>query len=345
MNREPALAIKNLSVWLAADGGALRAVRDLSLTVGQGGCTGIVGESGCGKSLTCRAVLGLLEPAKWRAEGRVLLRGEPVPIGDDRAMDAFRGRRIGLIPQDPLSALDPRMTVGAHFCEGKPRRARNACLGAAAELLARMQIRAPAEVLRAYPFQLSGGMLQRVIIALAVDAGPEVLLADEPTTALDSTTQQEILQILRTLQREKGCALLLVTHDLEAAARMADTLAVMYGGQIVEYGPREAVWAGPLHPYTRGLLRARPAFSKERLEAMEGRPPRLGELEAACPFAPRCPQRSGACAAGELPLREGAHGHWSRCMAEEVGGLGTLAGGARPVPDLPPGRKDGRGPA
>ena len=312
---EPALQVQELSVALLEKGGwRLPAVRDVSLTVRRGGCTGVIGESGCGKSLTARALLGLLPPGKWAVQGQALLGTEPVPLLDDRGMDRFRGTRMAWIVQDPLSALDPRMTIGAHFTEGCPRRRRPAVLAESAELLRRLYLPDPASVLSAYPFQLSGGMLQRVLIALAIRPRPELLLADEPTTTLDCTTQYEIVRILGRLQREEGLSILLISHDLSVISRLADTVYVMYGGEIVEYGDRQAVLERPLHPYTRGLFRARPAFSKEPLSVMEGRPPRLEELaQAECPFRPRCPHAAPGCSAGERPLEELEPGHWSRC--------------------------------
>lgn len=314
MMDEKVLDTEGLSVWLRAGRSMIPAVRDVALTVKRGGCTGVIGESGCGKSLTCQAVLGLLERKKWKVEGRVSLRGAPVPIQDDAAMDAFRGRRMALILQNPMSAFDTRLTIGAHFCEGRRRREWGVCLGEAAEMLGRMYIRDPEEVLRSYPFQLSGGMLQRVLIAMAITPRPELLIADEPTTALDCTTQSEILHLLRQLQSREGIAILLVSHDLKVISGMADDIYVMYGGQVVEHGAKDAVLSHPLHPYTRGLLQARLAFSKQRLEVMEGYPPRLGEAAGAgCPFAPRCSSALDRCVSVPQPLRELEPGHWSRC--------------------------------
>ena len=314
---EPALQVQELSVALLEKGGRrLPAVRNVNLAVRRGGCTGVIGESGCGKSLTARALLGLLPPGKWAVQGQALLGAEPIPLLDDRGMDRFRGTRMAWVVQDPLSALDPRMTIGAHFTEGCPRRQRHAILAESAELLRRLYLPDPASVLSAYPFQLSGGMLQRVLIALAIRPGPELLLADEPTTALDCTTQYEIVRILGRLQREEGLSILLISHDLSVISRLADTVYVMYGGEIVECGNKKSVLEHPLHPYTRGLFRARPAFSKRPLAVMEGRPPRLEELtQAGCSFLPRCPHAGPGCSAGGTPLEEREPGHWSRCQA------------------------------
>lgn len=316
--RKDMLSAEQISIHLKMGKNVIPMVRRISLTVAKGGCTGIIGESGCGKSMTCQALLGMLNPRKWLVEGRVLLDGAPVPIGDDTAMDHFRGSQMGLILQNPGGAFDPRMTVGAHFCMGYPRRERRRRLEETACQLSRMYIHQPTVVLDSYPFQLSGGMLQRILIALAIGSRPKLLIADEPTTALDSTTQSEILRILQLLQQEDHISILLVSHDLEVVSSLADRVFVMYAGQVVEFGPKELVLGQPLHPYTRGLLRSRPAFSKTRMETMEGRPPRLGESEGntgefGCPFAPRCSYLQPGCPVEPHPLQDMKLGHWSRC--------------------------------
>lgn len=329
-----ALEAKGLSVWMKQGKKELPAVRDLSISVKKGGCTGIIGESGCGKSLSCQAILGLLEPGKWKVKGEVRLDGEPVPILDDKKMDGFRGRRMALILQNPLAAFDPRLTVGAHFCEGIPvwdRKKRAECLKETALRLKKMYIEEPEMILKSYPFQLSGGMLQRILTALALSRRPDILIADEPTTALDATTQHELIKLLQTLQREEGISILLVSHDLEVISWMADFVIVMYAGQAVEYGDAGEVLTHPAHPYTRSLFRSRPEFSKERLTCMDGYPPRLGEIpKAGCAFAPRCPKRAmGDCSVGDLKqsgsmsaeggpeLTEIAPGHFVRCWKTE----------------------------
>lgn len=320
----PALEVMGLSVWMRQGGLKIPAVRDLSFSVKKGGCTGIIGESGCGKSLSCQAVFGLLEPKRWEIEGTVRLDGEPVPVTDDRKMDGFRGKRMALILQNPLAAFDPRMTVGAHFCEGIPpwnRKKREEHLEEAALRLKKMRIEEPERVLKSYPFQLSGGMLQRILTALAVSSHPGLLIADEPTTALDATTQHELMELLKELQGEENISILLVSHDLEVISGMADSIVVMYAGEAVEYGDAKEVLENPLHPYTRGLFKSRPEFSKERLSCMDGYPPRLGEIpESGCPFAPRCPRRGEECRGKCLEengrrLVQAAPGHFVRCQS------------------------------
>lgn len=315
---EPIFMTKDVSVRLHERGEMLPVVSSASLEVLRDGCTGIIGESGCGKSLFCRAILGLLESPKWQVEGEVLLEEERVPIREDEKMDLFRGSRMTMIVQNPLSAFDPRLTIGEHFLEGCPRKERRKALEEALRQLERMYIHSPETVLKSYPFQLSGGMLQRVLIALCLQKEPALLVADEPTTALDSTVQKEILKLLKELQQKKGISLLLVSHDLEVISRMADTVYVMYAGRIVEQGDMEAVRQKPLHPYTQGLFRARPSFSKERLEVMAGRPPMLGEIrKPGCPFASRCPMCQKECREKLPPLQKVRSGHYVRCWNQE----------------------------
>ncbi len=307
------LQIKNLSVSMRAGKTRIPAVKDVTLSLKRKGCTGIIGESGCGKSLTCQAVLGLLEPKKWSVTGAVFLEGEEVPIKDDRSMDHFRGKKLAFAAQNPMAALDPRMTMGAHFLEGHPGREWDDIRKNSIRRLARMGIHEPESLWNRYSFELSGGQLQRVLIALVLGLSPRVLLADEPTTALDQATERELLRILEDCQNEEGISILLVSHDLDVIARMADTVYVMYAGQILEWGEKEAVLGNPLHPYTGGFLRSRPGFSKERLQAMDGYPPRLGDgMGPGCAFAPRCLFAKEVCK-GEQVLREMTPGHFSRC--------------------------------
>lgn len=312
---ENLLVVKGLSVSLREGKEWIPVVYPMELTVGRGGCTGIIGESGCGKSMLCKAVLGLHAPDKWQVRGEVLLGREQVPVTSDRGMDAFRGRRISMILQEPLSAFDSRMTIGAHFLEGCKRREREKRRLEAVSWLERMYIKEPESVLKRYPFELSGGMLQRVMIALSLLTEPELLIADEPTTALDSTVQKEILWLLTELKKERGLSLLLVSHDLKVISQMADMVYVMYAGHVVEYGPIRALLENPLHPYTRGLFASRPAYAKERLTAMAGRPPRVGELSlSGCPFAPRCSRRGEGCAENLPKLTQAEEGHFVRCF-------------------------------
>ena len=313
------LHTEGISVWMRKEKKEHRLLQDVSISLASCGCEGIIGESGCGKSLFCRALLGVLPKQKWRIEGKVFLGGKELPIGDDRGMDRFRGREISLILQNPLEAFDPRLKIEGHFLEGIPWREKRKMKDRALELLDQMQIRDPKRVMESYPFQLSGGMLQRILIGLSLLENPKVLIADEPTTALDATVQAEILRILKNLQRQRKLSILLVSHDLEVISSMADGVSVMYGGQIVEKGTVQQVCQNPLHPYTIGLLGSQPVFSKERLHAMSGQPPRVGEMEEkGCRFAPRCPVKSDACLSSVPQLKEVQNGHLCRCW--RIGG-------------------------
>jgi oligopeptide/dipeptide ABC transporter ATP-binding protein len=314
-HREEALLLaEDLSVSLREGEAWLPVVYPSDIFVMQGGCTGIIGESGCGKSMLCKALLGLQDPGKWQIRGQVLFRGEHVPIEADDKMDAFRGRRISMILQDPLSAFDPRMTIGKHFLEGLWGKQKALRSLEAVEWLKRMYMPDPKAVMKRYPFELSGGMLQRVMIALSLMGEPELLIADEPTTALDSTVQREILWLLARLKEERGLSLLLVSHDLKVISRMANWIYVMYAGRIVERGPAKELLDHPFHPYTEGLFRSRPAYAKDRLMVMAGRPPRIGEdMGGSCPFAPRCPRADAACREGEPELKWAERDHFVRC--------------------------------
>ena len=285
------LEIEGLTVRLPASRAARPLLSDVSLHVAQGEVVGLVGESGSGKSVTCRTALGAV-PLRARVEGTVRAVGEDVFALPPRGLRRLRSEKVGLVPQDPRAAVNPLYRVGDYLMEavraaGVPRieaRAR------AVALLGDVGIQEPERALRRWPHEFSGGMLQRVVIAAALAGEPQLLLADEPTTALDVTIQAEVLSILleTTAQREAG--LLLVTHDLELAAAVCDRAYVMYAGRVVEAQPAESLFAAPRHPYTAGLLRATPSLDGpvERLEAVPGRPLGLDEALTGCPFAPRC---------------------------------------------------------
>ena len=230
------LQIENLSVSMKAGKTLVPAVRGVTLSLKRNGCTGVIGESGCGKSLTCQAVLGLLEPKKWSVTGVVSLEGEEIPIKDDRSMDHFRGKKLALVAQNPMAAFDPRMTMGAHFLEGHPRREWDSIRKNACKRLARMGIREPESLWNRYSFELSGGQLQRVLLALVLGLSPRVLLADEPTTALDVTIQAQILELMKALQKKTKMGIIFITHNLGVVADICDKVSVMYAGRIVEQG-------------------------------------------------------------------------------------------------------------
>ena len=310
-----ALSVRDLVVDFEQDGRAVRALDGVSLDLHAGRVLGVVGESGCGKSVTARAILRLIDRPGRIASGRVLL--DPgLPEQQDlaaldpesRAMRAVRGGRIGLIFQEPMTALSVHYTVGNQIIEAM--RAHSDVSKASARdrviaLLHEVGIPRPERRIDAYPFQLSGGLRQRVGIALALAADPQIVIADEPTTALDVTTQAQILALLRRLQRTKGVALMLITHDMGVIAQMADDVAVMYLGRIVEFAPVAQLFAAPRHPYTRALLRSVPnlrATPRERLATIGGTVPHPGARPVGCPFHPRCPEVIvGRCATQAPP--------------------------------------------
>ena len=318
------LSVRDLVVDFVQDTGTIRALEGVSLDLHAGRVLGVVGESGCGKSLTARAILQLVDRPGRIASGQVLLDpGTPAqqeltafdPTGS--AMRAVRGRRIGLIFQEPMSALSVHYTVGNQIVEAMRAHgdlSKAEARARAIALLGEVGIPRPETRIDAYPFQLSGGLRQRVGIALALAADPGILIADEPTTALDVTTQAQILALLRRLQRTKGTALMLITHDMGVIAQMADDVAVMYLGRIVEFAPVRELFATPRHPYTRALLRSVPnirAVPRERLASIGGAVPHPGARPVGCPFHPRCPEIiAGRCAVEApppvVPDRQGA---------------------------------------
>jgi peptide/nickel transport system ATP-binding protein len=294
------------------------ALNGVDITLEQGEVLGLLGESGSGKSVTLRALLRMLPPRRSRIEGSIRLDGEDVLALDEASLEQIRGGVASMIFQEPMLALDPVYTLGdqiaetvvrqrgANWAEGR-RRARDAGDGA-------YPLRAPPA--RAYPHEMSGGMRQRAMIALALACHPKVLLADEPTTALDATVQMQILLLLRELQREFGMAVIFVTHDIGVAVEISDRIAIMYGGRIVESGTLREVVALPAHPYTKGLLSStvHGARRGKRLEAIPGAPPRLDRPPQGCAFAPRCGIADAACRDGDIAPVTITPGHSGRCL-------------------------------
>jgi oligopeptide/dipeptide ABC transporter ATP-binding protein len=314
------LEVTGLHVQFATHGGVVKAVRGVSFALDAGKTLAIVGESGCGKSVTVQAVMGLIPSPPGRiTAGSVRFRGEEL-VGL-RAADAnrIRGKEIGMIFQDPMTSLNPTMKLGRQITE--TLRYHEGLSGAAAraravELLERVQIPEARARVDQYPFQFSGGMRQRVMIAMALACSPSVLIADEPTTALDVTVQAQILNLVKDLQREHRMAIVLITHDLGVVAQMADDVAVMYAGEIVEQGTVDDVFYRPAHPYTLGLQQAMPRRDdrqRRRLEPIEGSPPDLFSPPAGCPYVERCPWAMKVCGPSDPPLWTVEPGHAARC--------------------------------
>ncbi|WP_313082946.1 ABC transporter ATP-binding protein [Atlantibacter sp.] len=314
------LSVNNLSVTLRSGGRDVTALNQVSFDLHAGETLALVGESGCGKSMTALAIMGLLNSRSPRiSQGQILFEGRDLMQLSNRQYQQVRGRDIAMIFQDAMSALNPVKTIGDQLMEvlrlhlGLNRRD---AFPRAVALLERVKIPDAARRMGDYPHQLSGGMSQRVMIAMAIACQPRVLIADEPTTALDVTIQAQILQLLRDIQRESGMALLLITHDLGVVAAMAQRVAVMYAGRIVEQADVLALFEQPGHPYTRGLLRSTPKSGQpgERLYAIPGRVPPLAALPSGCAFRNRCPLACEACSERVPRLNALAPDHRAACL-------------------------------
>jgi peptide/nickel transport system ATP-binding protein len=307
MATESLLAIRNLRVSFATRAGPAEAVAGIDVDLAAGHVLGIVGESGSGKSVSMLGILGLL-PKSAMVTGSALFRGQELLGMAPQALQAIRGARIGMIFQDPLTALNPVLRVGEQIVEAiRIHRdvSRKAAMARAVDLLDLVSIPQPRERVQQYPHEFSGGMRQRVMIAMAMANEPELLIADEPTTALDVTVQAQILEVLESLRANLGIGLVLITHDLGVVAGMADAVAVMYAGRIVERGDVDAVFDDPRHPYTRGLLAALPTLDAgdEPLVGIEGRPPSLRDPPSGCAFHPRCALAEARCRVERPTLR------------------------------------------
>ncbi|HXW06360.1 MAG TPA: ABC transporter ATP-binding protein [Vicinamibacterales bacterium] len=301
--REPLLAVRHLTTGFDHDGRFVPAVIDVGFDLRRGETLGLVGESGSGKSLTALSIMRLVEPPGRISGGSIRFDGRDLMSASEREMQQVRGSGIGLIFQEPMTALNPVFTIGSQIEETlriHGRATRRSARQQAVDLLAAVSIPEPARRVRDYPHQLSGGLRQRALIAMALACEPSLVIADEPTTALDVTIQAQILDLLRELRQRMGLALLLITHDLGVVAEMADRVAVMYAGRIVEEAPVAELFADPKHPYTRGLMESIPgADSGRRLRAIQGTVPPPGQLPPGCAFEPRCPDRFEPCPAAQ----------------------------------------------
>lgn len=318
----PLLVVEDLTVSFRSDEGLVRAVGGVSFTVEQREIVGVVGESGSGKSQTLLAIMGLIDSPKAVVSGSIRFMGQELVGLRRRALDAIRGRQIAMIFQDPMSALTPVHTIGNQI--GEQVRAHEkvsvrAARARAVQLLDAVGIANPDRVVDGYPHQLSGGMRQRAVIAMALSCNPALLVADEPTTALDVTVQAQILELIGRLRDEFGSAVILVTHDLGVVAEVADRVLVMYGGRFVEEGGKNSVFRTPLHPYTWGLFGSIPPMDgarPARLAAIPGVPPSLANLPQGCAFEPRCSFRHDACLVQPPPM-SGAR-HRAACVLPEA---------------------------
>lgn len=326
----PMISVRDLRVAFSGGDKTIRAVNGVSLDVGAGEAVALIGESGSGKSVTLRALMRLHPPRRTRMEGQVRVDGADVMSLDKQALARLRGGTVAMVFQEPLLALDPVYTVGQQIVECIRTHDKVSAAEArqrALKALESVRIPSPERRLAAYPHEMSGGMRQRAMIALALSARPKILLADEPTTALDATVQIQVLILLRELQRELGLSIVFVTHDIGAAVEIADRVAVMYGGRIVEEGPIRTIMREARHPYTIALLQSRQhgMARGQRLQTIGGAPPDLAALPPGCTFAPRCPHARPACLAEvPQPSAVGA-GHRVTCVLAAEPAVATAA--------------------
>ncbi|WP_426517570.1 ABC transporter ATP-binding protein [Diaminobutyricibacter sp. McL0618] len=317
------LTVDNLRIEFGSADAPLAAVDKVGFSIEAGEVVGLIGESGSGKSLTSRAIMGLVSYPGRVADGSITFDGRNVLEMSPKELRAFRAREVGMIFQDPFSSLSPVYRVGAQLAETlrvNSGLSRRAAKEAAVELLDRVGIPDPERRARSYPHELSGGQRQRVMIAFATAAKPRLLLADEPTTALDVTTQEQILALLAEMQRDNGMAMLLVSHDFGVIAQMCDRVVVMYGGRVVETGPIADIYESPKHPYTKALLASVPHLEVgdrgRRPLVLAGQPPQLGAIREGCVFAPRCSQAHDECTRVEMSLEPSGAAHQSACLLE-----------------------------
>jgi peptide/nickel transport system ATP-binding protein len=321
MTDDITLSIENLSVTFTGGSKPVKAVDSVDLKVRRGEVVALLGESGSGKSVSLRSILRLHNEKKTTIEGRIVVDGVDVTTLDGDALSTFRGKTVSMVFQEPMLALDPVYSLGDQITEAilkhEPSLSKAAAHDRALKLFERVRIPSPERRLEAFPHEMSGGMRQRAMIALSLACHPKILLADEPTTALDATVQVQILLLLRELQRELGLSMIFVTHDIGVAVEVADRVAVMYAGRIVELGPVRDVLRTPKHPYTIGLLSTRAHGGKltgKRLPTIPGSPPDLVNLPPGCSFAPRCVRATDTCRAATPPAAAISVTHQVRCV-------------------------------
>ena len=332
MGATPVLEISDLDVRFRTEAGVVHAVRGVDLTVDEGSVVGVVGESGCGKTVTMLAALGLL-PRNATVTGSIKFRGRELLGLSNRELRKLRGAKLAMIFQDPVTSLNPVFSIGHQVAEAvrvhHPKLSRHDTTKQAVELLARVGIPEPDKRAHDYPHQFSGGMCQRAMIAMAMANDPDVLIADEPTTALDVTIQAQILDLLRDLRRDKGIAVVLITHDLGVVAGLAEEMAVLYAGRVVERGAVGEIYDHPRHPYTRGLLSSLPKLTESgeaRLTPIVGAPPSMLSVPSGCSFHPRCPRSEDVCSRDDPRLRQVGAVRSACHFAEDLDRAPTAAG-------------------
>lgn len=317
---QPILELKDLKIYFFSENGEVPAVDGVSFYINKGEILGVVGESGCGKSVTSLGVMGLIpSPPGKIVGGEILFNGKDLVVASEKQKRAIRGNEISMIFQEPMTSLNPVYTIGNQICEAiqiHKRVSRKKAREIAVNVIKEVGIPRADEILDEYPHQLSGGMRQRIMIAMAMVCKPKLLIADEPTTALDVTIQAQILDLMRKLNRESDTAIMMITHDLGVVAEACHRIVVMYAGKIVEAGDVRTIIKNPKHPYTRGLIRSLPKLEgkEERLYSIPGNVPKPGSIKAGCSFAPRCDQVTDICYANSPLLIEVEDGHDCRCF-------------------------------
>ncbi|MBH0171412.1 MAG: ABC transporter ATP-binding protein [Bacillota bacterium] len=320
----PVLEVKNLRTSFLTDDGAIPAVDGVDFHVNPGEVLGIVGESGCGKSVTSLSVMGLVPTPPGKIEGEILFKGENLASAPERRMRQIRGNEIGMIFQEPMTSLNPVITIGEQLIESlriHRKWSKKEAMGKAIEMLKLVGLPRAEELVKEYPHQLSGGMRQRVMIAMAMICDPKLLIADEPTTALDVTIQAQILDLMKRLNKETDTAIMMITHDLGVVAEMCERVVVMYAGKVVEEGEVKTIFQNPKHPYTVGLIRSVPDMREKvgRLYSIPGNVPKPGSITTGCSFAPRCEHAGTRCISETPHLKTQEGSHQVRCWLYEDG--------------------------
>ena len=321
MNKKITLSVKDLELWFDNDYGAVKILNKISFDIYKGETLGIVGESGCGKSMTSLCIMQLLDPTRAHVMGSIRFQGRDLLKLNDRKMQQVRGKQISMIFQEPMTSLNPVYPIGDQLCETFVQHqgmTKKQAMGKALELMRLVRIPEPEQRLKEYPYQLSGGMRQRVMIAMALACEPDILIADEPTTALDVTIQAQILDLMQDLQKELGTSIAFITHDLGVVNEMCDRVIVLYCGEVMEEAPNQELFEDPKHPYTEALISTLPKFDQPgRLPVISGTVPPSGQYPKGCVFAPRCPYAQARCHAGKPNRVKAAEGHFVRCFRYE----------------------------